>query len=368
MRVLHIIKGLGLAGAETHLIILLAGLREREIDARLMLWVSPTRQADDVMAAAQARGIPVERWIMPGHIAPRFFWRLLRHLRRERPDILHTHLVHAETYGIPAARLAGIQHVVNSSHNDDPFRRSTPFRIWNRLLWRFVSRGIAISGAIKKFLVEVEGAQEDQIQVIHYGLRPSETSSAPNLRAELGLPPSARLIGSVCRLVPQKGLMYALSAFGALAEEFPDLHYAIAGDGPLRGELEAQAKSLGVSERVHFLGWRADAPAVMRNFEVFVAPSLWEGFGLVFLEAMAGAVPILASNISAIPEIVENGTTAFTVPPSDANVLAEALRKLLHDPLLAQQMGSAGRARLETVFSEEAMIEKTAALYKSLMQ
>jgi glycosyltransferase involved in cell wall biosynthesis len=79
-------------------------------------------------------------------------------------------------------------------------------------------------------------------------------------------------------------------------------------------------------------------------------------------------VPILASNISAIPEIVENGTTAFTVPPSDANVLAEALRKLLHDPLLAQQMGSAGRARLETVFSEEAMIEKTAALYKSLMQ
>ena len=176
MIVLHIIKGLGLAGAENHLITLLAGLRAQGIDARLLLWVSPSRQAEDVVATAESAGIPVERWIMPRHIAPGFFLKLLRYLRREKPDIVHTHLVHAETYAIPAAYLARIRYVVNSSHNDDPFRRHPVFRVRSWILWRMTTYGIAISHHIKRFLVEIEGARENQVEVIHYGYEAIESS------------------------------------------------------------------------------------------------------------------------------------------------------------------------------------------------
>jgi glycosyltransferase involved in cell wall biosynthesis len=125
---------------------------------------------------------------------------------------------------------------------------------------------------------------------------------------------------------------------------------------------------LGISERVHFLGWREDAGALMAQLEIFVAPSLWEGFGLVFLEAMAQACPVIASRVSSIPEVVEDGVTGLLVPPNDAASLAEAIQSLLDDPSRAQAMGTAGRARLQTHFSEQKMIEQTAALYRNVIQ
>lgn len=366
MRILHIMRGLALAGAENHLITLLAGLREQDFDARLLLWVSPARRGEDVMAAAAERGIPAESWIMPRHLSPAIFARLVRTLRADTPDIVHTHLVHAETYGIPAARLARVRYVVNSSHNDDPFRRHPVFRVWNRTLWRMTHRGIAISGAIKQFLVEVEGAREDQVSVIHYGYQPQALPPL-DLRAELGLPDSARLIGSVCRLVPQKGLAYGLRAFAEIAPKFPDVHYVLAGDGPLRADLSELAAGLGLAERVHFLGWRADAPAIMANLEVFLAPSLWEGFGLVFLEAMSVACPIVASRVSAVPEIIADGMTGCLVPPEESGAIAAVLDDLLSNPERAKQMGLAGQKRLAAHFSQQKMVDATAALYRGLV-
>jgi glycosyltransferase involved in cell wall biosynthesis len=370
MHILHIIRGLGLAGAEHHLIALLAGLRREGIDARLLLWVSPDHQADDVLAAAKANGIPVERWTMPHHIAPGFFLKLIRYLRRERPDLVHTHLVHAETYAIPAARLAGIKTVFNSSHNDDPFRRRLVFRPRNWLLWQMTSQGIAISAHIKQFLMDVERASPEKVEVIHYGLPFTENFQPPekSLCDELSLPADARLIGSLCRLVPQKGLHLALDAMAMLTHKNPDLHYIIAGDGPLRAELTQQAERLNIRERVHFLGWRSDVQSLMAQIRIFVAPSLWEGFGLVFLEAMSAARPVVASNISAIPEIVADGETGLLVPPNDAASLAKAIQSLLDDPARAEKMGAAGRNRLQTHFNEQRMINQTAALYRRVVK
>ncbi len=361
MQVLHILKGLGLAGAENHLMILLAGLREQGIDARLLLWVSKDTLAEDIVLEAQKRGIPIERWVMPGNFAPIFFFRLVRYLRQQKPDIVHTHLVHAETYAIPAAKLAGVPVVVNSSHNDDPFRHHPIFKIRSRILWRLTHRGIAISEAIRQFLVNIEGAKPEQVRTIYYGLTP-----LPTLKMEKG--ENTRLIGSVCRLVPQKGIRYALEAVRKLLPLYPNLQYVIVGDGILRSELEQQAKNLGISEHVHFMGWRHDVKELMTQFEIFLAPSLWEGFGLVFLEAMAQALPIVASQVSAIPEVVEDGVTGILVPPQNSDALAEAIKKLLDNPDLAQKLGAAGRERLETVFTPQRMIEQTAALYHEVMR
>jgi glycosyltransferase involved in cell wall biosynthesis len=368
MRVLHIIKGLGLAGAERHLIALLAGLRERGIDAQLLLWVSPERGANDVVEAARQCRIPVERWVMPRHIAPLFFLKLLAYLRREKPDFVHTHLVHAETYAIPAARLAGIRYIVNSGHNDDPFRRHPLFRLRSRFIWRLTTRGIAISQSVKRFLLGFEGAGDEQVSVIYYGLQPPAPATSLNLRESLGLLPQARIIGSVCRLVEQKGITYAIDAMKILSEKYPDLHYVIVGDGVLRQALLQQTAILGLQHRVHLLGWREDVAGIMAQFEIFLAPSLWEGFGLVFLEAMGQSRPIVSSNISSIPEVVQDGVTGLLVEPRNPTALANAIGQLLDDPERARQMGQAGRQRLETVFSLESMIEQTAALYREIMR
>ncbi|MBZ0309077.1 MAG: glycosyltransferase family 4 protein [Anaerolineae bacterium] len=359
MQVLHILKGLGLAGAENHLMTLLAGLREQGIDARLLLWVSADKSAEDIVTEAQKRGIPIERWVMPGNFAPGFFMKLVRYLRQQKPDIVHTHLVHAETYAIPAARLAGVPMVVNSSHNDDPFRHHPVFKVRSRILWRLTHQGIAISDAIRQFLIEVEGAKPEQVRTIYYGLTPSPALGTNNS----GVGENVRMIGSVCRLVPQKGISYALEAVKLLLPYYPTLKYMIVGDGVLRNELEQQAKKLGISTHVHFLGWRQDVKEQMAQFEIFLAPSLWEGFGLVFLEAMGQALPIVTSRVSAIPEVVQDGITGILVPPQNSDALAEAIKKLLDNPDLAQKMGAAGHERLETVFAPQHMIDQTAALY-----
>ncbi|MFP4322895.1 MAG: glycosyltransferase [Anaerolineales bacterium] len=367
MVVLHIIRGLGLAGAENHLIMLLAGLRARGVDARLLLITAPGRPADDVFAAAQAHGIPVIRQPMRGLFDPPFFIWLWRTLRAAKPDIVHTHLVHAETYAIPAARLAGVRHVVNSSHNDDPFRRRWFFRPRNWVLWRLTDRGIAISEHIRRFVIGIEGARPAQVKTIHYGYAPPEAvQDGGSIRRELGIPIEAPVIGSVCRLTEQKGLRYALDALPRVLAQFPQAHYIMAGDGPLRDDLRAQVAHLGLAERVHFLGWRADKLAVMAACDIFLAPSLWEGFGLVFLEAMAQALPIVSTQVSAVPEIVQEGVTGHLVPPRDVGALAAALIALLSDPQRACELGAAGQARLASIFRPERMIDQTLAIYADL--
>jgi len=166
----------------------------------------------------------------------------------------------------------------------------------------------------------------------------------------------------VSRLLPYKRVDLAIEAFGRLG-----LPLVIAGDGPLNVPLKAEARQLGLARRTHFLGWRTDVPALMAGLDVLVMPSLWEGFGLVLLEAMAQSLPIVASNVSAIPEIVVSEETGLLVPPRDPEALAGALRMLLADPALLRHMGMLGEARLEQAFGADAMIDATAALYHQIV-
>jgi glycosyltransferase involved in cell wall biosynthesis len=205
--------------------------------------------------------------------------------------------------------------------------------------------------------------------VIYYGLQPTQSLPTPNptLRESLRLPPQTRIIGSICRLVEQKGITYAIDAMKILSEAYPDLHYVIVGDGVLREKLMGQTAALDLQKRIHFLGWREDVAEIMTQFEIFIAPSLWEGFGLVLLEAMGQSRPVVSSNISSVPEVVQDDITGLLVEPRNPTALAAAIGKLLDDPEQAQQMGQAGRKRLETVFSQQTMIDQTAALYREIM-
>lgn len=370
MRVVHIIKVIRIAGAEQHLLTLLAGLRRQHIDACMILLVEPHKPMDNYLAALKAEGVPVQPLIIRHHADMTLVPRLRRELKRLAPDIVHTHLIHADLYGTLAAHWLGIP-VISSRHNDDAFRYRPPVKMVNRMLWRMTTAGIAISDAIAKFSITVEGAKPAQIHRIHYGLdtsvHPLDRSAAKNkLTADLKLPADSQLIGMACRLVEQKGVHYGLEAFIQLADSFPMAHMLVAGEGPLRPELETQAREAGLSKRVHFLGWRSDAPALMAALDILLVPSLWEGFGLVLLEAMAQQTPIIASNVSAIPEVVSDRQTGLLVAPRDVKGLKDALTELLKDSALRQHMGLIGRDRLESAFSAGRMVNETIDLYHTI--
>lgn len=373
MRVVHIIKATGIAGAERHLLTLLPGLRQHHFDVRLILMHNPGQPLDDYAALMEARGVPVERVAIARHTDISVIRRLRDQLQFDQPDIVHTHLLHADLYGALAARWARVRHLVQSRHNDDPFRRRLPIRLINRLIWTLCEAGVGISESVTRFTISVEGAPPRKMRTIHYGMElpvpPIDRAAAQReLREQLGIDTDAVLIGMVGRLIEQKGFRYGIQAFARIAEEFPQARLVVVGDGQQRPMLEGETRRAGVSKRVNFLGWRDDSAALMAALDIFLMPSLWEGFGLVLLEAMARAVPVIGSAVSAIPEVVVHGETGLLVPPADVDALAEALRLLLGDAALRRHMGLLGEARLEDVFSAEQMVAEYARLYRQLAE
>lgn len=373
MQVIHIIKATRISGAERHMLMLLPGLRQQGVDARLLLLTEPDNPMDNMVAEAEAAGIPVDRMVIRGHFNPMLVSRLRRYLKEKQPDVVHTHLIHADTHGILAARLAGVKTIITGRHNDDAFRIQGPVRMLNSLLWRMTSGGIAISHAIERFALEVEGAPRQKLRVVEYGLRyetatPDQLDAARQaLRTELNLPSDAIIAGMASRLIEQKGVPYTIDAFARIQADFPDAYLVIAGDGPLRSQLEKQAKDAGIADKAFFLGWRSDMINVMAAYDVLLIPSLWEGFGLVILEAMSRRVPVIASRVSAIPEVVIDGETGILVPPKDVDALADAMRLLLSDRTLRRHMGMVGEDRLETHFSNARMASATIHVYHEFM-
>lgn len=371
LRVVHVIKTTGIAGAEAHLLTLMTGLRAQNVDARLLLLDTPSGGGNAMAAAAETYGIPVVREVIHRHLNPGILWRLRKQFMTLKPQIVHTHLIHADLYGIPAAKLARVPVVISSRHNDDPRRKRQPLRLVNQVLWRLTDAGIAISEAVRRFTVEVEGAPPEKIHTILYGIPlPVPHIDKPTarrvMRSELGLAPETPLMGIVSRLVVKKAIPDALVAFAQIATAFQDAHLVIAGDGPLMESLKQQVEMLDLRGRVHFLGWRGDVPAIMAALDVFLMPSTSEGFGLTLLEAMAQRTPIIGSTASSIPEIVVNGETGITFPAGDIDALAAAMHQLLSDESLRTHYGLMGEKRLESHFDAAQMVAKTLALYHEL--
>ncbi len=369
MRVAHVMKVVRMAGAERHLLMLLSGLRERGVDAQIILLVEPKTPMDDFVAQAAARDIPVGRVPIYSDVDVALMGRLGAAFAEMKPDVAHTHLLHADVFGIPTARLGRVPVVVTSRHNDNRFRRRLPIRWTNRALWHQVDAGIAISEAVRRFCVEVEGAPLDKLCTIYYGLEQKpdaarRSADRATFRAELGADRDTALVGMVSRLIEQKGVQYGLEAFAQVAPKFPNARLVIAGEGNLRPSLESKAAALGLGDRILFLGWREDVTRVFAGLDIFLMPSLWEGLGLVLLEAMAQRLPVIASRVSAIPEVVIDGETGILVPPRDVPALVTALDTLLADAPLRQHMGLLGEDRLEQQFGAERMVDQTLALYE----
>ena len=328
MRVVHVHRMRGIGGSERHLLALLPALAERGLDVAFVGLDDPNWDAADFYGSLT---VPALRLRSPRDVDPLLFARLLRSLRA---DVVHTHLVHADVYGGIAAKLRGTT-LVSTKHNDDPFRRG-PFRHVERQLLRLADRVITITDALRDFTIEQVGATESKVQTI--ALRLDGLPSAWGENPADDVPAGARILVSTARLTQQKGIDHAIKALAGLPD---DTVLVVLGEGPERPSLEHLARVYGVHERVFLLGRVPDVSAWLRQATVYVHPARWEGFGLGILEAMHAGLPVVATRVSSLPELVVDGVTGYLVSSDQGHVLADAIERALEHP----ELGVAGRER-----------------------
>jgi len=352
------------SGSENHLLALLPALRAAGVDARFVGLDEAGSQASEFYRRLDELGVPYRHVRGGADASPRMARDLIRAVRAERPDLLHTHLVHADVYGAIAARALGLPYV-STRHNDDRYLLG-PFRYVDRLFARRARRLIAISAAVNDFLAAA-GHDRRKLVTIHYGLDDLPAARSNVTPEAAGIPPGAPLLLAVGRLIDQKDHATLLHGFALVRERHPQARLAILGAGPLEAATRAQALALGLEDAVLLPG-RLETGSWLGRADVFVHTPRWEGFGIVLLEAMLASLPIVATGVSAVPEVVDDGRTGILVDAGDAAGLAAALERLLSDPEEGRRLGEAGLLRAREEFSVARMTERTLSVYRRATQ
>jgi glycosyltransferase involved in cell wall biosynthesis len=357
--VLHVQKVAGIAGSETHLLSLLPRLRERGWDARMLMLHEDEPGAWEFARALRGRGVPLDEIRLRADVDPFAFVGLAAYLARTRPALLHTHLVHADVYGQLAGTLARVPVRFSTKHGFNEFREGRGFAFADRAIARLTHAHIAVSRGLARYLAETEGFDEQGFSIVHYGIAFDGAVSAYDG------PPRLLVVG---RLIPIKGHIVLFRAFAAALEKVPELELRVAGRGPLEPALRAVVKELELERRVEFLGHVVPVRRAFEGASAVVVPSLGEGFGLVALEAMERARPVIAAAIGGLVDMVRHGETGLLVPPGQVGPLTDAMVALATDPPEARRMGEAGRQRALAWFGETRSIDRLELLYRSFLE
>jgi glycosyltransferase involved in cell wall biosynthesis len=295
-------------------------------------------------------------------------------LKENRIDVLHTHGGIAGLYGRWAAKRAGTPAVVHTIHGihylhyRNPLARKA-FIILERRLSRVTDAVIFVSEADRERGKRLRLAPPEKAHLIRNGVDPAipAVASDPGKKREelgaLGKP----LVVAVSRLHRQKGVACLLNAVPFIRRELPTVKVAIAGCGPLQGAMAAEIRRLGIEDAALLLGERADAREILAAADVFVLPSLWEGLPYVLVEAAALGMPIVATDIDGVREVILSGETGILVPPKNPAALAAAVILLLGDRDLALKLGENARREIPGRFSIERMIGETGSLYEEVL-
>ena len=317
----------------------------------------------------RAAGVPVYSGLLRYKMDFAVLFRLRRIVAGESIDLVYlTDYRDAMLWGALIGRLCGVPTIM-ATHSTDwwgPLR--SPTLIGKKFL-RWHARVVVITGFQRSHLVEHEGVPETLIEVIPNGIdvtayRPrwGRTDAAPP-----EIPRNTTVIGTVAVLRVEKNLPMLLAAARRLIELGRDLHLVIVGDGDQRAGWQTMAQSMGLGERVHFLGYRDKPAALLAHFDIFTLTSLVEVMPISILEAMACGVPVVATAVGAVPEILIDGVTGHVIPSGDVDALVDRLARLADDPTLRRRMGEAGRRRVEERFAFESMVTSTSALMRSVV-
>ena len=393
IRIIHVITRLDMGGSAQEALFTAMSLDPHHYIVTLikgstlesLMTEEETKQIEDQLATAKKRGIKVIN--LPSlvrRISPlndlKAFVSLLRLIRQSKPHIVHTHTSKAGVLGRLAAWLARVPLIIHKPHGHVFYGHFGPrvsrfFLLVERLLGRITHHLIALTPREGNDYINLSVSKSKNISVIHSGVdlncfKRSTTESNPR-RNELGIPPDSLVVGYVGWLIPIKGVTHLVNAMAEVVQRYPNSLLVLVGKGDEKGEeeikLKEQVENLGLAENVRFLGWRPDVDEIMGCFDIFVLPSLNEGMGRVLVEAMSAGLPIVASRVGGIPDLVKDGENGLLVPPADAGALERAISDLLSDKAKRKRMGETGK-RMCGPYSIEAMVEKLDDLYSRLVE
>lgn len=291
--------------------------------------------------------------------------RLAWIFRQKKCVLVHFHDAHSLAVGSYAASLAKVPLRIISRRVDFALNKNP---LSQRKYRKGIDSIIAVSDGVKKVLIE-GGIDSRVVDVVPDGIDfPPNAGDKKSdyLRKELSFAADDYLVGIVAHLADHKGHKYLIQATKILKEIAPQIKIIIVGEGPLMLDLTRLAKDINVEDMVFFLGFREDVPQILASLDLFVLSSYLEGMGSSLMDAMAYKLPVVATNVGGIPEVVLDGKTGILVPPRKPTALAEAILKIYRDPSLASRFGQIGQEVVQQKFSAESMADRILGVYKRL--
>lgn len=366
-KILYSLNQARVAGTEKHVLSLLNNLN-REVFEPHVVCLSE----GPLVALINEKGDKAKSFNRTSFFDLKTAYELYKFMRTERFDIVHGH---GGLFACFIGRLARVPHIIETRHglliDYDKTQSISPLAyIFNRGKAVFVDMIVTVSQADRKLMLTKFNMPEHKLCCIQNGVDEPVFNGLPSskaLRSELGIRNDARIVGTIARFTEEKGLKYLIKAVAGIREKHANTQFVLVGDGILRDELMTMAKQTGAEEDIIFAGYRDDAVALLKLFDLFVLPSIVEGMPYALLEAMTLKKAVVCTNIFGNQEVVINGETGLLIPPRDSKALSDAINNLLDDYEQAKKMGEAGYLRIKKDFSAKKMTEKIESLYLDLL-
>lgn len=372
VNVLHVIDHFGLGGAQT----LLLDLLKDWDNEKYRVYVCALKAPGVLDKQAKAQGLTISYFDRRKY-DPRKILDLTKFIRKNKIQIVHTHLLGASIVGRIAATICRVPIVIVHDHSGFPMLSNIPsvysrlLRMMDKPLTYVTDRVIAVSYSVKELRVKRGLPDKNKVIVIHNGIDINKFNGnlydREKARGSLSIGVADVVVGVVGRLSPEKGLECFLEAAAKVSRKCTESKFIIVGDGPCKTILEEKAREWGISDKVIFTGFSGDVPQLLSAMDVFVSSSLFEPFGIAILEAMSMSKPVVATNVGGIPEMIISDVTGILVPPNDAEALYTAIIQLLNDPDKRNMFGQNGRKRIEEYFATQVLVNKLVKLYDELV-
>jgi glycosyltransferase involved in cell wall biosynthesis len=363
-----VIDSFDLGGAQTFLLDLV-----KNLDAQRFVPEVASMHGHGVFEPAfREAGIKTHS-LSPGKMPPFYIPNFIRLMRAGKYDVLHFHLFGANLCAKPLAIAAGHPAIIVHDQCNDASRDRNPLLLAaDALANRGADRVIAVSESVRNYLIEREGLSEEKVEMIPNGLDArffNEATAAQKLEArkKFCIPPESLLIGGVGRLVPQKNFGAFLKVASLVLVSNPDVHFMIAGSGPMEASLRSEAVSLGLAGHIHFLGHVSDRATIYQALDILFMPSDFEGTPMTLLEAMASGLPVVASAVDGIAEVCTDGGDALLVPPRDVGGYADAINRMLADDTLRQEIGARARETVLARYDIRQLAAKIEKIYEEVL-
>ncbi|HPP11786.1 MAG TPA: glycosyltransferase family 4 protein [bacterium] len=350
----YLLSAADMGGAEKMFLLLGKGIQEKGYRVKFFL----IRGEGPFSEALHQAGL--ETMIVNLKRCPGDFWRLVRAISREKPDILHTVIFWGNIFGRLSGRLSRVPVVISSQRSTDPWRRW--YHWWlDKVTVRWCQAIISNCYAGQKILVKKQVAPEEKIEVIPNGVEIRQVRPWPE--EALGLQAGELAVVTVGNLRPAKGQTDLLLAASEVFKKKERVKFFIVGEGPLRQELETRVRELKIDSRVKLLGFQKDPLGIVAACDIFVLPSLWEGCPVSLLEAMSLGKPCVATRVGDVPAIIRHGVNGLLVRPGNCAELAQALLTLLEDEAYRRRLGNKAFQTVAERYSLEKMVEAYLSFY-----